>query len=599
MNETIEIVNNFFDKTENRLDKQSEEMSKLFDSVPASVNKWLNEHPEVTTTLQDGEIILDKFHRSILSVLHNGYYSTAGSGVVGDGVADDTLNLQGLINSTKSGDTLLIPSDMVCKITDTITVHKNINFLCLGTLIYCGVKDRPALHIKGVSNKKIMVASVRDEEVGTWHGWDVEDYAGIKFENLWHCEVKVGSVFNFTTGVQFVASGGLNGGFCNNLFDIFTLQNNQIGLDLIGDGVQSWINANIINNMWVSYTATSDAFYTADKERYGIRETFKNGCEFPHDTNIFNGVKFDLYKLSGGSFTSIALSRAKYWVFNDYRLELIGDNVRFCDIDMQYNAVEGITFTPIAELRGAMNNVTVNVSNYGASSYAYPKIFEITRGIQQLEYRLLEAHNFAGKQRTYAPSFTCIEDWFALVSTEATIKENTYVYTGVNEPHYAQLYENVRYFKGVKAGDTIRCRMNEAVEGSCFMWVKCYDADGNVIKSQCVSGNGFYWDSSTNTYKNTHNLNDCMFTAFKDCETVAVLFFGKATALSIYTTGEAVSVLKSLDASRNKSGRCYAQSVPSIVDNFEVGDVLLNATSTECYGWELTVNDNVKSWTQI
>lgn len=560
--------------------------------IPDYIFKWLDEHPEATTTVLDGALTAQKMHPDTLSVFHNGYVTPFGSSVKGDGVTDDTEALQTIINKLENGDTLFIPSNYKCVVTDTIRIEKSVNVMWFGDIIYKGVRDKPALYLKGMKNKIIVIQSVKDKETGVYHGWEVDNYAGVRFENIWHCNVRVGSILNFTTGIQFVCSAGINEGFCNNTFDIGTVQNNKIGLDIIGDGVQSWFNANVVNNMWISVTGVSDAYYTANVERYGIKETFKNGCEFPHDSNIFNNIKFDLYKLSGGSFTCVYLTRAINWVFNDYRLELIGDNVKFCDLDLQYSKVQNICFSPSIELRGAIENVKINVINYTTCGLAYNDIFECSRGINKPHLKHLVNESFSGKQRMYHTSFNSIDGWFALNVANTSLKdtssqtgEKVFVYGSKPSEEYATLYESVRYIKGLKKGDSITCEMCEGVKGTGYVWFKCYDENGNVITSQALNGSGYYFDN--NTYKASVNALHKTVTLNQDVDTVAVLFFGKISHIDIYVDSEQVTVRKSVDDVRNRSKQNFAATQPTITTDFELNDILFNASSSEQNGWLL------------
>ena len=64
------------------------------DMIIESVNKWLDEHPEATTTVQDGAITESKLQESLLLELKNGYLTPEMFGAVGDGITDDTQAVQ-------------------------------------------------------------------------------------------------------------------------------------------------------------------------------------------------------------------------------------------------------------------------------------------------------------------------------------------------------------------------------------------------------------------------------------------------------------------------------------------------------------------------
>lgn len=80
VNEAVCAVNKLHDRVEQIF---SAELEK-------HVDKWLTEHPEITTTIQDGEITADKLHDSLKMASLNDFVIPQMYGAVGDGVHDDT-----------------------------------------------------------------------------------------------------------------------------------------------------------------------------------------------------------------------------------------------------------------------------------------------------------------------------------------------------------------------------------------------------------------------------------------------------------------------------------------------------------------------------
>ena len=58
--------------------------------IEEDINNWLNEHPEATTTVQDGAITEPKIHADFLPYIKNIYVTPEMFGAVGDGIMDDT-----------------------------------------------------------------------------------------------------------------------------------------------------------------------------------------------------------------------------------------------------------------------------------------------------------------------------------------------------------------------------------------------------------------------------------------------------------------------------------------------------------------------------
>lgn len=64
----------------------------------SAVTSWLNEHPEATTTVQDGSIEEIKINKKFLLWIKNDYVTPEMFGAIGDGVTDDAKAIQNTIN---------------------------------------------------------------------------------------------------------------------------------------------------------------------------------------------------------------------------------------------------------------------------------------------------------------------------------------------------------------------------------------------------------------------------------------------------------------------------------------------------------------------
>lgn len=89
--------------------------------IDASIKTWLTDHPEATTTVQDGAITETKINADFLLSIKNGYVTPEMFGAVGDGIADDTESFKKAVDFCKNNSIKcirLLPKTY--KITDTI-----------------------------------------------------------------------------------------------------------------------------------------------------------------------------------------------------------------------------------------------------------------------------------------------------------------------------------------------------------------------------------------------------------------------------------------------------------------------------------------------
>lgn len=84
------------------IDKLNKGGLNLKDEVIAEdINNWLNEHPEATTTVQDGVITESKIYSGFLPYIKNNYVTPEMFGAIGDGVTDDSEAFRQAIETEK------------------------------------------------------------------------------------------------------------------------------------------------------------------------------------------------------------------------------------------------------------------------------------------------------------------------------------------------------------------------------------------------------------------------------------------------------------------------------------------------------------------
>lgn len=94
-NRVVELKSDLSKETSRAIAKENE-LEELF-TLPTeeAVSKWLDEHPEATTTVQDNSLVEDKFTEELRKKTLKDYVTPQMFGAVGDGKTDDTnaLNL--------------------------------------------------------------------------------------------------------------------------------------------------------------------------------------------------------------------------------------------------------------------------------------------------------------------------------------------------------------------------------------------------------------------------------------------------------------------------------------------------------------------------
>lgn len=115
------------------------------EQTAGAVTKWLNEHPEATTTVQDGSLTEPKINATFLPYIRNNYVTPEMFNAKADGVTDDTEAIQKALDSGKQvlfasaylSKKLTIPSG--CRIYGTngskIIFDDTVGFILSGTSI--------------------------------------------------------------------------------------------------------------------------------------------------------------------------------------------------------------------------------------------------------------------------------------------------------------------------------------------------------------------------------------------------------------------------------------------------------------------------------
>lgn len=123
----------------NRAIARENDLEELF-ALPAqeAVNKWLNEHPEATTTVQDESLTKEKFTVELKLHAIKDYVTPQMFGAKGDGETNDKNAIQNAINALKDGGVLFFPeSNTPYKVSGNISINGKSHITIMNANLNC------------------------------------------------------------------------------------------------------------------------------------------------------------------------------------------------------------------------------------------------------------------------------------------------------------------------------------------------------------------------------------------------------------------------------------------------------------------------------
>lgn len=101
------------------------------EQTESAVNNWLNQHPEATTTVQDGAITESKINTDFLHYIKNCYVTPEMFGAKGDGITDDTEPINSALNYASDIGKVLFFQKGVYLVSSTLSIKPNTSIIGL------------------------------------------------------------------------------------------------------------------------------------------------------------------------------------------------------------------------------------------------------------------------------------------------------------------------------------------------------------------------------------------------------------------------------------------------------------------------------------
>lgn len=225
----------------------------------SAVTKWLDKHPEATTTVQDGAITKNKIDNNFLLYIEKDYTTPQMFGAKADGITDDSNAIFAAINASK---TIVFPQG-VYKCTAAIDISdKNI------------YAERAILDFADFIGECCITSTINGTNI---HGLNIKN----------------ASPSEYAVNLQYFA----NGCSCENL----RITNSTKGIRISG----SWYTS--FNNIEINIVSESGTCMTIDNSRYG---------------NPVNAIAFTNISLNGGAIgLSVQGSTVNSLVFSGIAIE--------------------------------------------------------------------------------------------------------------------------------------------------------------------------------------------------------------------------------------------------------------------------------------
>lgn len=184
-----------------KIDKLNEGGLNLKDDViAADVSNWLDEHPEATTTVQNGAITETKINAEFLPYITNSYITPQMFGAKGDGISDDTDSIKATITYARDKKSVIVFPAGNYGISEPLDVNFDIKIIGENAFI---IPLKDMTHFMGINTTE-KTNSGYIFGLGFSAGDTFSVTTGIKISYVANFRLHGLKIFNTTVGIDYI-----------------------------------------------------------------------------------------------------------------------------------------------------------------------------------------------------------------------------------------------------------------------------------------------------------------------------------------------------------------------------------------------------------
>lgn len=190
------------DTERKRIDVLNEGGLNLKDEViDTSIKAWLTEHPEATTTVQDGAITETKIAAKFLPYISNSYITPQMFGAKGDGVSDDTESIASCFAYARVQKSVIVFPAGNYGISKPLSVNFDIKIIGENAFI---IPLKEMTHFMGINTSE-KTNSGYISGLGFSAGNEFSVSTGVKISYVANFRLHGLKIFNTTVGIDYIA----------------------------------------------------------------------------------------------------------------------------------------------------------------------------------------------------------------------------------------------------------------------------------------------------------------------------------------------------------------------------------------------------------